>query len=136
MTSKRDFTTTELSEIKEYIDAGFTYREIGEIVGRTTKSIENVAHKNGWKSTRPLGRPKKSPTAEEDIKALAELKAKLSASEPAPEMVVKVVKEKTLNDFQPRDMIRHLYNLGYRIEDNRLVCIVKQVVNLKDIINA
>ena len=41
----------------------------------------------------------------------------------------------SLNDFPPRDIIKHLYNLGYRIENNRLVCLVKQPVNLKDIIN-
>ena len=45
-------------------------------------------------------------------------------------------KEKTLNDFQPKEIIKYLYKLGYRIEDNRLVCYVKQTVNIKDIINA
>lgn len=44
-------------------------------------------------------------------------------------------KEKTLDDFSPRDIIKHLYKLGYRIEDNKLVCYVKQQVNVKDIIN-
>ena len=43
--------------------------------------------------------------------------------------------EKTLKDFKERDMIKYLYDRGYRIEDNRLVCYVKQTVKLNDIIN-
>ena len=46
-----------------------------------------------------------------------------------------IVKEKTLDDFQPREMIKHLYKLGYRIEDNGLYVITKQQVKLGDIIN-
>lgn len=41
----------------------------------------------------------------------------------------------SLSDFTPREIIKHMYKLGYRIENNQLVCIVKQVVNLKDVIN-
>lgn len=43
----------------------------------------------------------------------------------------------TLKDFSPREIIKHLHNLGYRIvgKDWKLVCIVEQTVNLKDIIN-
>ena len=52
------------------------------------------------------------------------------ASTPKVEIV-----EKTLSDFSPRDIIRHLYNLGYRIENNSLVCYTKQIVNIKDVIN-
>ena len=44
-------------------------------------------------------------------------------------------REKTLSDFSPRDMIKHLYGLGYRIENNQLVCIVRQVVKISDILN-
>lgn len=51
-------------------------------------------------------------------------------------MITTPVKEKTLNDFPPRDIIKHLYNLGYRIEDGKLVCYVRQNVNVKDIINS
>lgn len=36
--------------------------------------------------------------------------------------------------MSPRDMIKKLYDMGYRIEDNRLVCYVKQTVKLSDII--
>lgn len=44
-------------------------------------------------------------------------------------------KEKTLNDFQPRDMIKHLYNLGYRIKDNSLYVITLQKVNIQSVLS-
>lgn len=70
-----------------------------------------------------------------------EQKAKAMAEVQNQEVVVQLkpvepVREKTLDDFQPRELIKHLYKLGYRIEDNRLVCYVRQTVNVKDIINA
>lgn len=40
----------------------------------------------------------------------------------------------SLSDFKPRDMIKHLYNLGYRIEDNKLVLVQRTVVNLRSIV--
>lgn len=40
-----------------------------------------------------------------------------------------------LDAFSPREMINHLYKLGYRIEDNGLYVITKQRVKLGDIIN-
>ena len=46
-----------------------------------------------------------------------------------------VQKPASLSDFTPREIIKHMYKLGYRIENNQHVCIVKQVVNLKDVIN-
>ena len=66
-----------------------------------------------------------------------------SVKEQHPAEIPKIVNDLTVKDdvklslynFQPRDIIKHLYNLGYRIDNNRLVCLVKQPVNLKDIIN-
>lgn len=58
-----------------------------------------------------------------------------SVKEEQKPKVIEVVKEKTLKDFQPRELIKRLYDLGYRIENNQLICIVKQVVNLRDVIN-
>lgn len=51
-------------------------------------------------------------------------------------MTTQSTKEKSLNDFMPREIIKHLYNLGYRIEDGKLVCYVRHNVNVKDIINS
>ena len=61
-------------------------------------------------------------------------KAGKSETQPSPAPAV-AIKEKTLDDFQPREMIRHLYKLGYRIENNGLYVITKQQVKLGDIIN-
>ena len=44
---------------------------------------------------------------------------------------VKVVKE----ELTPREMIKRLYDLGYRIEDNQLVIYQKQVVKIGDVVN-
>ena len=46
----------------------------------------------------------------------------------------KKVEEKT-KVMTPREMIKSLYDMGYRIEDNHLVCYVRQTVKLQDIIN-
>lgn len=40
-----------------------------------------------------------------------------------------------LREMTPREMIKHLYNLGYRIENNQLVCYTKNVVKIQDIIH-
>ena len=38
-------------------------------------------------------------------------------------------------EITPREMIKRLYDLGYRIMDNMLVVLVPQPVKLNDIIN-
>ena len=55
--------------------------------------------------------------------------------QPLPEQERNLVKVPRLSDFSPRQMIKHLYDLGYRIEDNRIVFIKKEYVNIKSIIN-
>lgn len=52
-----------------------------------------------------------------------------AAAIPAP------VKEKTLSDFSPRDMLKHLYNLGYRLDEKGIYFIKKERVNLQSVIN-
>lgn len=123
----KDYTTNELAEIKGYLKDGCSYEEIAELMGRSKKSIENTVLRQGW--TR--GRFKESSDNSVPVwkTTVVETEQELKKNEPVP------VKEKTLFDFKPRDIIKHMYNLGYRIEDNKLVCIVKQIVNVKDIIN-
>ena len=52
------------------------------------------------------------------------------------EPVKKKNEQKKMGDFPmtPREMIAALYGLGYRIENNQLVCYQKITVNVKDII--
>lgn len=125
MARGKDYTTTELAEIKGYLKDGCNYAEIGELMGRSRKAIEQLALHQGW--TR--GRFRESSDNVSPVWKTTVAETEVKKSEPVP------VKEKTLFDFTPREIIKHMYNLGYRIEDNKLVCIVKQVVNVKDIIN-
>lgn len=111
------YTTTELAEIKGYLKDGCSYEEIAELMGRSKKSIENTIQRQGWTRGRFNNNAVELPVQKQTI------------VEQDP------VKEKTLKDFPAREMIKYLYNLGYRIEDNKLVCYVKQAVNVKDIIN-
>ena len=52
---------------------------------------------------------------------------------PIPQVPAKP--EKTLDDFQPRELIKHLYKLGYRIDRDGLYVITRQKVNLQSVIN-
>ena len=124
------FKTTEIEEIKGYLRDGLTYEEVGALMGRTHKSIENMATRMGWTNGRLGGNQLKSGRLPANRESLLDKREPVvEKKEEAP------VKEKTLKDFPAREMIKYLYNLGYRIEDNKLVCYVKQAVNVKDIIN-
>ena len=125
-----EYKTTEIEEIKSYLRDGLTYAEVGELMGRTKKSIGNLATRMGWTNGRLGGNQLKRG------RLFANRESLLEKPEPVIEQKQEVqVKEKTLKDFPAREMIKYLYNLGYRIEDNKLVCYVKQAVNVKDIIN-
>ena len=117
MARGKEYTTTELAEIKGYLKDGCSYEEIAELMGRSKKSIENTVLRQGWTRGRFNDDAVESSTQKQTI------------VEQVP------VKEKTLKDFPAREMIKYLYSLGYRIEDNKLVCYVKRAVNIKDIIN-
>jgi len=53
----------------------------------------------------------------------------------APDAPQNLVKVKTLDDFTPREIIKHLYDLGYRIEgEGRLVLVKKEYVNIGSIV--
>ena len=123
----KDYTTNELAEIKGYLKDGCSIAEIAELMGRSKKSIENTILRQGW--TRGRFRESSDNAVPVWKTTVVETEQELKKNEPVP------VKEKTLSDFTPREIIRYMYNLGYRIEDNKLVCVVKQVVNVKDIIN-
>ena len=46
----------------------------------------------------------------------------------------KLVRKLQLSDFEPREMIKYLYNLGYRIKNNKLVFVTEKVVNMKAVL--
>ena len=47
----------------------------------------------------------------------------------------KIIERKAkLSDFKPREMIKYLYELGYRIKNNRLVLITESVIDINKIL--
>ena len=131
------WTKEEEAELRGYLKDGASYEEIAELMGRTKMSVSNHAKQKGWGVKQ--NKQKFPEKVQEKINAVKEMPETKENSKPIQWNTFTPsasVKEKTLKDFQPRDMIKYLYDLGYRIEDGKLVCIVKQTVNLKDIINA
>ena len=146
MSRGKEFTTTEINEIRGFLKDGLTYGEVGELMGRSKKSIENLSQRQGWTKGRFKDEPEtnQEPPWNEILKAqetkheepVLEMKVEEVVEEkPSPVVEVKPVKEKTLNDYSARELIKNLYDRGYRIENGKLICIVHQVVNIKDIIN-
>ena len=152
----KDFTTTELAEIKGYLKDGCTYAEVAELMGRNKKSIENVVLRQGWTRGRFNDEPeavkepawndilKEQPQKQDTLfnegqEEQATEKVAESIANPVssiPPVIVNPVKEKTLFDFTPRQILHHVFGvLGYYIKGpGQLACKVEQIVNLDDII--
>ena len=131
MARGREITTTELAEIRSFVKDGCTAAEIGELMGRSKKAVQGIIQRFHLREVAP--KPVELP---ESVKAMLP-KEENSVTEPKPAPVIEKEvkpKETTLFDFDPRDIIKHLYNLGYRIENNQLVCVIKKTVNIRDII--
>jgi len=105
------FSQEEISTILNLKEQGLTYNDIAELTGRTTNQLHDL-----------ISRMKKreNPQPKEEVRVSA----------PAPSKP-----EKTLKDFDPREMFKQLYDLGYRIDDKGIYIMVKQYVNLKSIVN-
>lgn len=139
-------------EILEYYKNDFTLKEIAEITGINKSTLnswltrtlpdEMRNRKRGPKPGFKNNKPEKpavdklhdieeaiSTFGEADVRALENHGKDPVHQEPRP-----VVKEKTLKDFTAREMITHLYKMGYRIENNTLVVLQKVPVKLNDII--
>ena len=136
------------SQIREILDMhynkGMKIKEIAEKIGRTPKAVGNACSRYkdmvpGLKTTTPIQTSKKNQekidellkrsnevniTAEEMQKTADEAIADFYGKQQKPKVTM-----------TPREMIKHLYTLGYRIKDNQLIVLVEQKVNLKDIIN-
>lgn len=141
-------------EILEYYKNHFTLKEIAEITGIHLSTVNTWLSRNlpegvrnrkrGRRLDSKNGKPEKTAEdklhdIEKAISTLGEADAKVveghygdrADQKPHPA----VVKEKTLKDFTAREMIKHLYNMGYRIENNQLVVLQKVPVKVNDIIN-
>lgn len=93
-------------EIVELFNGGATMKEIAEDFGLSISAVQNAIRR--YRMSHPNEAQYKYKKAE-----------------------VKVVKE----ELTPREMIKRLYDLGYRIEDNQLVIYQKQVVKIGDVVN-
>lgn len=111
MRSYKRFTQEELAQVIKLREDGATSGEIATKLGVEPRRIHDLLFR--------LKR-KESATPKEEVKV----------SVPAP-----TKPEKTIKDFDPRDMFKQLYDLGYRIDDKGIYIMVKQYVNLKSIIS-
>ena len=112
MSANKFYTETEWNKMMQMRYEGKSFAEIAEAVGRLESAVtKRFDYKN---------------------KEYKEFKIKMLQKTPVTTIPPK---EKTLADFSPRDIIKHLHNLGYRIENNQLVYYSKQYIKLNDIIN-
>lgn len=108
----KPYTTTEIDEIcKLYYEENMTAKDVAELTGRSVAAIKQVVLRNraAYIDDAPVAKP------------VTEI---VAPSEPS--------KRKDLN---PREMIKALYDMGYRIENNQLVCYTKNLVKIQDIIH-
>lgn len=105
------FTQEEIQTVLNLKEQGLNFKDIADLTGRTSSQIKDLVFRLKKKeSTKP------------------EEKVKVSAPAPAKP-------EKTIKDFDPRELFKQLYDLGYRIDDRGIYIMVKQYVNLKSIIS-
>lgn len=90
---------------------GATFAEIAEMVGRSATAVGCKLNELGYFARKKESAPKPE-TIQVDGKTL--------------------VKVKTLDDYPARDLIKNLFDRGYRIENNKLYYIHKKEVNLAD----
>ena len=119
MIRKSKFTPEEDENILRLKESGYTYKQISEVLTRHSKeAIMNryyyIMHTNE-NPNREVLQP-----------------ADQAQPQPQPRQSGRKV---TLHDFTPREMIKHLYDLGYRLEDGKLILVQKTVIKLGDIIN-
>ena len=123
-----------VSEIKNilhlYYNKGMSAKNVSKITGRTTSAIENVVLRH--KDMIPDKDYQLSVImSDKNQKIVNELTDK-SKNEQTEPVTTEKVEHTTLT---PREMIKALYDLGYRIKNNDLVVLVEKAVNIKDIIN-
>lgn len=96
----------------EMFNQGATYAEIAELIGRSVSAIQNKMNELGYSVKKRAASPVAPETIQVEGKTL--------------------VKMKTLDDYPARDLIKNLFDRGYRIENNKLYYIHKKEVNLAD----
>lgn len=113
--------------------------------GRTTGAVSmkfyesRRRNKSSKETENKVEVPKESNNAEEiakgELKKCVEKINLLTQENDALRRELDATKRKALNAIPPRELVRHLYNLGYRIEDGGLYVITKRQVMLNDILD-
>lgn len=109
--NQRSYSSEDADRIIMLHNNGVTAKEIAAQMGRTTNAIHQFLC-NRRKRDAKLGR---------EVKPDSEV--------PKPEV-------NNRKEMTARDMIKALYNMGYRIENNKLVHYQKHVIELNDIVRA
>ena len=128
----KEYSTTEINQIIFMKNQGKTWKEISKATGRTVSALGfkwNELKNKGMLEDLNVAGKKVGVTLASSI----EEALKTATIEPEPEPVKKTfVRTATMT---PREMIKKLYDMGYRIEDNQLVCYQKVVVKVNDILS-
>lgn len=138
------FTKEEIATIVNLKEQGLANKDVALHTGKTETQIRDLLFRLKRKE-----RPARETLAETIKDRIIEGKTYREIGEElhiSKSLVGKIVAElspntspikpeKTLKDFDPRDMFRQLYDLGYRIDDKGIYIMVKQYVNLKSIIS-
>ena len=124
--TRKPYTTEEIKTILEMRSRGCSYKEISEKTGRTPHALSQL-----------VSNDKRTGCYSNLIAKKAELKVGGIKVAEVPESAIEKPKDESrpVQEMTPRQMIKKLYDLGYRIENNQLVCTIKQVVKIQDIIN-
>ena len=135
---KVQITEKTAEEILEYRRADFTIKDIASFVGLSHSCVNSWLNRHLPEDERralALNSIKQNKGNEATVHSHDEI-ARITGGETSAgrnskecpvvkEEAKAPVREKTLKDFQARDMIKHLYGMGYRIENNQLICLVK-----------
>lgn len=138
---KKKYTPEEDALILSLKERGVKYQAIAKQIGRTESAVwQRIAALKANKKPASCG------TLGEEGSTCAKTIITADGKSEGLRVVGKVnpivdnnghtlVRQKTLDDFPPREIIKHLYNLGYRIINGKLACVKVSVVNINDIIN-
>ena len=124
MSRGKSYTKEEIRDMIAIFKQGASVEEISAMSGRPSSSITQKLRESGFSVINDMFAGEKNAETTQDGPIL-----KVSDGEKT------LVKQKTLEDFSPREMIKHLYNLGYRIKNNEIVMVIEKKIKLSDIIN-
>ena len=126
---------------------GYTYTDIAKEMNLGRESVKNFCHRYRLTDKQKVEQKaeEQKPAFPVDIKLDGQVIGTIKPM-PAPVESVSVftksetkfVQTKTLDDYSPRELIKNLYDRGYRIDgtDWTLYCLVKKTIVLSEIIGA